>query len=139
MKKLPAGITGFLDDLSQKRQAVSFTEFKSDMHEVARKVNAKVVDCCPINTCENYFSCEIKLGSDTIFIMCNTIYPVIGLCSSSNPNEIPRKFVTSEMLEQNIEEVRNYEVMTPKFLKSKVESSHISELNVSELSEINHC
>lgn len=136
--KLPPGITGFVSDISQKQNAVSFSEFKSDMIKLSQKLHMNFIACNAIITCENYFSCQLIYKGQTISILCNTVYPLIGICEAENPNIMPRKFVSIEELENYISGLRNYTVVTPEFLHSSVVSSAIEDLSVQELSNINY-
>ncbi len=136
--KLPSGITGFVSDISQKKNAVSFSEFKSDMMKLSQKLHTKIIACNAIITCENYFSCQVMYKEQTISILCNTVYPLIGICEAENPNIIPRKFVSIEELENYISGLRNYTVVSPEFLHSSVVGSAIEDLSVQELSNINY-
>jgi len=138
MNKLPSGITGFVSDISQKKNAVSFAEFKTDMAKLGQKLNVKIIACNPIITCENYFSCQIAYKGKTISILCNTVYPVIGFCATDNPNKTPRKFVYIEEMEHHLIGLRSYAIAPVEFLHSPVESHVIEDLSVQELSQINY-
>lgn len=138
MIKLPQGITGFVSDISQKKNAVSFTEFKEDMANLGQKFNVKIIACNPILTCENYFSCQIEYKNQTISILCNTVYPVIGFCTTDNPNKMPRKFLSIEEMEHHLIRLRNYAIAPPEFLHSPVEGNVIEDLSMQELSQINY-
>lgn len=138
MNKLPPGITGFVSDISQKRNAISFAEFKTDMVKLSQKLNVKIIACNPIITCENYFSCQLAYKGQTISILCNTVYPLIGLCVADNPNKIPRKFLYIEELEHHLIGLRNYAIASPEFLNAPVKSNAIEDLSVQELSQINY-
>lgn len=138
INKLPPGITGFVSDITQKKDAVSFSEFKSDMMKLGQKLQTNIIACNAIITCENYFSCQLMYKGQTISILCNTVYPLIGICEAANPNNMPRKFVTIESLENYIIGLRNYKIVSPEFLHSSVGSSAIEDLSMEELSQINY-
>ena len=137
MNKLPPGITGYVSDISQKKNAVSFSEFKADMMKLGQKLHFEIIACHAIITCENYFSCQIIVEGQTISILCNTVYPLIGFCEAENPNTMPRKFVSIEELKNYFIGLRNYTVVPPEFLHSPVVSSLIEDLSLQELSHIN--
>lgn len=138
MNKLPPGITGFVSDISQKKYAVSFAEFKTDMTKLSQKLNVKIIACNSIITCENYFSCQLVYNGKTLSVLCNTVYPVIGFCVADNPNIIPRVFLSIGEMEDYLIGLRNYAIAPPEFLNAPVTSHTIEDLSVQELSQINY-
>lgn len=138
MSKLPPGITGYVSDISQKKNAVSFAEFKTDMVKLSQKLNIKIIACNSIITCENYFSCQLAYNGQTISVLCNTVYPVVGFCIADNPNKIPREFLSIEEMEHHLIGLRNYAIASPDFLNAPVTSHAIEDLSVQELSQINY-
>ena len=138
MTTLPAGITGFNSDISQKQHAVAFDEFKTDMFELARRMNAQIQRCNPIMTCENYFSCEMTIDNQNISILCNTVYPILACTDAHIDNGVMGNFIQFDAFYCNIPKLRNYTAYDVAFLNTAIDSNIIANLSPTELSELNY-
>ena len=138
MRKLPTGITGFVSEIAQKKDAVSFEEFTADMSVLARGMEATIERCNPILTCENYFSCEMNWEHRKISILCNTVYPILACCEGFVSEERSNHFLFVEPFENTVSALHRYQVYPVEFLNAAIEGVIIDQLSHMELSQINH-
>lgn len=135
MARLRRGVTGFITDLSDKKDAVSFDEFQADMNQLARALNGKVVSCIPFDTTENYFQSLLSVNDKEYCLLCNTVFPYIGICVA-DPQNHQRKFIMSDAIASHLFGMRNYELLGPDFLHQKISQVELAELGFDELKEV---
>lgn len=135
MTTLKRGITGFITDLSDKKDAVSFSEFERDMFTLARRLKGKVVACIAFDSTENYFQCLLEVNNKQYCLLCNTVFPYLGVCVSGQEDN-QRTFIMPDAIASNLAELREYHLLGPDVLHQKITNTELTMLSFEELKEL---
>lgn len=132
--KLPNGITGFYHTEETMPPKVDGQLFKRLCFAILTEFNGKIIDFKNPQYPKNYYDVQVNIFNQRVHLLLNEHYPFLSFCSISDNGNI--QFMDIPQLCTKFSPY--YTVLNSKLLLEPIDINMLSDLNNSEIEQINY-
>ena len=133
------GVTGFHDQKeTHELPVVKFEEFKKNITAVLSALGYKPLYLSEAGVTPSFHFGTFENNGERIFLVCNTVYPLIAVASEIDELECELQFIDLPAVADAVEQYTEFTVLSMEYLGAFLSKDKLANLNEMELSQIKY-